>query len=573
MVQQYRVFDWYLKNKENYKKTKYLDVVCGSFNVTEETNYNTDSYFYNVINSYPSNIGNTFSAIFALDNTNTSPVTMSIKDGIYEFSIEVSTYGVLIDGTNISLDTSIFNNYWMTLKDGEARLYINDKMVWYGEATGESDEQENIIGFQNYVDGTATVYIKYLRCTHGAKYPIDLDNLKFEVQVDTTDEFNSINLRTYYNEGTKVLCREDDKVESVASGNKLARSFRIPLIPRQPDMPYFYFFRVRVLGDNGESSDWAYYMYDQPDNPFLFETVNMLSDIRDVKDGLVVFCVENRKSYKFIKGSNLTGDGDLVVPCPISGGVWKQVSNSYFMLDPDISDVVFEHMYDDRLPGENVYTRYNKSGNVATILSVESKLIDVLHFDLLKTIRNTNIQSASDGVLESNFGNKYNLSKELFDNMLEYRYALLAIEKAYCTPGEYKGIVDIFRSITGVYPQIYEYKNYPGWVIWSDNEALHIPDSDKFYLSDDDSLYPTFNEIVLYSDEGLAFGFDIEIYNPFGMKLPENLVKNIVYNYKPAPTEANIIMHTQIGREYQYPAYYYFSHYGKGLYYPEDFES
>ena len=62
------------------------------------------------------------------------------------------------------------------------------------------------------------------------------------------------------------------------------------------------------------------------------------------------------------------------------------------------------------------------------------------------------------------------------------------------------------------------------------------------------------------------------IYNPFDLKLPEVLIKSVVYAFKPAVSMANIIMHDKYGREYQYPAHYYFSNYGNGLYYPNDYE-
>ena len=155
---------------------------------------------------------------------------------------------------------------------------------------------------------------------------------------------------------------------------------------------------------------------------------------------------------------------------------------------------------------------------------------------------------------------------------LPRKHALLTIQNAFCHPGEYKWMENIFETITGAKPQIFEYKNMTGWVIWDDVDMQTASDDEKFILMDEETLYPSYNEAVLYSDNELAFGFDIDIYNPYDMKLPEQMVKEIITNFKPSATQANIIMHDANGREYQYPGYYYFAHYGKDLYYPETFE-
>lgn len=569
MYNRYRIFDWYLQDATNYSKTQYLGVACGSLSVGAETEVNTDTYFYNVINNFPNSIGNTFSARVAVETD--TPIEMAIEDGTYNLPLMISESGVTVEGISIEVDATQFHDYWLCLKGTEARLYIDNQLKWKGTPSLTTSDQMNHIGFKNYVSGESTLYIKMLRCTYGSKHPIDFDNLQFEVQVDTIDTFDSVNLRTYYNVGDKVYCRQDNNVESEAHGTKRARSFRIPLLPRQPDMPYFFFYRVRVLGDGGEASDWAYYMFDQPDNPFLFATKSLLHNVRGALPNLVVFCEENRASYIFVKGTRQEYDDEDYIYDELSEGYWKKVNNSYFMLDPDLTDIAWQHMYDERLPGENVYSRYNKSGNVSTILEADAMMIDAIRTKLMQAIRNSCIQLASDDVLESNFGKKYNLSKEYFDNLLEYRYALLTIQNAYCFPGEYKWMEDIFETITGVKPRIFEYKDSSGWVIWDDVDMFYASDDEKFILMDDSTIYPVYNEAVLYSEEELAFGFDIDIFNPYDMKLPEKMVKEIVYGFKPAASSANIIMHDADGREYQYPGYYGFAHYAYGLYYPETF--
>ena len=570
MANRYRIFDWYLEDATNYKKVVHNEVVCGSLFINKDTQNNENIYFYNEKDVYSNEVGNTFSTILALGPD--SQASMSIEDGKYNFQIKVATTGITIEGTTIEYDFSNFVDILATLINDEARVYLDNKLVWSGKPSKNSLEFRNKLGFGDPLPESSTIYIKYLRCTSGARYPIDLDSLKFEVQVDTVDTFDSVNLRTYTNEGTVVSCKEDTEIKSVASGNKLARSFRIPTPPRQPNMPYFYFYRVRVLGDNDKVSDWAYYMFDKPENPYMYATKEILENLNGAIDHIVVLCLENDSSYMFLKGSDLEPDGEEVLSCSISDGVWKKVNNSYFILDPDISDAVFEHMYNARMPGENVYTHYNKSGNIANVLSTEAKLVDKVEYELVQAIRNENIHSAQESVLDDNFGKKYNLTKDYFDNNLEYRNSLLEIQKCYCYPGEYNKLKRVIKAITGVNPDIEEYKNMTGWIIWNEADAISAPESEKFVLKDEETIYPERNEAVLYSEEELAFGFDIHIYNPFDLKLPEDLIKSVVYSFKPAVSMANIIMHDKYGREYQYPAHYYFSNYGNGLYYPNDYE-
>lgn len=560
-----RIFDWYVQNPGNYTQEEYLSEKCGCITVGDDTTGNTDSYLYNLNQNYSNSIGNTFSAIFAL-TTDSGHATMFVDDGKYRVSISVGSTGVQVGEDFIQMDTSVFNDYLITIQGDEYRLYINNKKVFSGVPSTPSINPENNIGFSDYESGNSKLYIRIVRCTSGFRFPIDFDNLEFEVQVDTVDTFDSPNLRTYTNSGTVVTCKEDPTVKSVASGSRLCRSFRIPTIPRQPDMPYFFFYRVRITGNY--PSDWAYFMFDEPETPYLYDNLEVMGDIRGLQDGMIGFCIQNRSSYMFLKGTELIPDGENIIACDLSSGVWKKVINSYFMLDADLTDAIFSHMYNSRLPGGNVYTRYNNSGNIATILKTESKLTDLIIFDIIKAIRDSRIYTASDSVLQNNFGSKYNLSKDYFMGPLEYRYALLEIDSAYRNPGTKSGIKRIFKSIFGVDPIIKEYRHVPGWIIWGDYDTP--PENLEFVLSDDNELYPTYNEIVLYSEEDTAFGFDISVYNPYDISVSEKLVTEIVSDFKPVCSSENIIMHDKYGLEFQYPAYYYFSNFGRGLYYPKD---
>lgn len=621
----YRVFNWYIKELAYYQTLpyekegeviSYLGTSCGRIQgVSGEST--TNSYFFNTTEVYSQC---SFYANIAVVTTN--PVNLILDNGTQRFVATVTNTGVTLGDYTYELDATTFHNYILTTNGTSALLFVDNVLVGSVDRGSTSTGIGCYIGFENALTDNSALYIKNLGTTEGFKLPLDLNSLQFELQVDSADTFDSINLKTYTNgsgeDANNLTCQQTGEViVGGASGTKLGRSFTIPTPPRQTDKPYFYFYRVRpiynILGtDEVEYGPWSYYMFDEPDNIFIFATKDSMKIVSNMEEGIVAFCEEDRKSYIFKKSTiseppiTVEGynDGEVVVnvrstvsddngnislnleqihprdegghvslieetiPCTISGGYWKETLNSYFMLDTNVRDAIFDST-NYRLPSEAVYTRYNKSGNIANLLMVEAQLEDKVRYQIIETIRDLRIQSARESVLPSVYGTKYNLDPDYFDDNLMYRYALMDIQNWYREPGRYKGIVDIFTTITGVKPIIKEYLNEPGWLIYSEQDMFGMDADQIYHLDDEDSKYPEYKTAVLYSDEERAFSFDIEIFNPYNIKLTESMVKEIVNDYKPAATLGNIIMHYSNGREYQYPGYYYFGHYGNALYYPK----
>lgn len=531
-------------------------------------------YFENTAHANSNSIGNTFASKLAFVSSDSSSVDMSLSDGKYRVDLKILKDSIEFEGQTFNLDTSVFNDYLISMKDDVCRLYVNKNLLYQGTPTTSSIDIYAKVGYQNYTSGSSITYLKYLKITKGARRPLNLDNFQFELQIDTTDQFNSINLRTFKNTGNVVNCVEDPSLVGTALGDGLVRAFTVPLLPRQDNQIIYYFYRVKVSSPEYTSA-WGYFYFDEPINPFLFTTKDIMTKVEksNIFNGLVAFCMENRYSYMYLEdGTGEVIDNDTVLPVEQdSNAVWKKVSHSYFYLDPNITSSIFESIYDNRLPGQNVYSRYNKSGNIANILESESAVIEMVDFEIKNTVRDLNIQSCRDKYLYNNFGKGLGIAAEYFNNPNEYRDALLAINNVYCTPGVYNPLIYLFEVITGVKPDIVEYKDKKTWVLWSEEDALTKPDSERFIINDDNFPYSNRPSIVLYSEAGKAFSFDIHIYNPYGLKLNYDMVKTIVETYKPVASQANIIFHTPDGREVQYPGYYYFSNMGEGLYYRSDF--
>ena len=523
------------------------------------------------------------------------------------------------------------------------------------------------VGFTRVPSQYDIAYIKYLKTAQGEKRPIDLVKVSCEVQVDTSDTFDSANLKTYYSVDDLVFAKQDgaNKVfvnvnedntddarfitltldgisgspvsidanapatvianaivtqgiptgwtatlngtkitiikntitpiqhttkeynyltitgenpidisfdifhRGTALGTGIVRSFTIPLLPRQEDAAICYFFRVRVNSDY-YTSDWAYYFYDEPAVDIVFSTKEQLSNNKYIVDRLVGFCYENRQSYMLKINPTPEDLSRECISLKDSTAIWVPINNSFFMLDANNSNYYFNQVYNYRLPDEEVYTKYNYSGNIANAISSESTIIDMADFELKNSNRDLDIHLCRDAHLFNNFGSLYNLASEYFNTINEYRDTLLNIINGFCEPGNTQVLKNILGAITGATPDIEELKNKKHWVLWDRATLLTKSDTDRYILFNPNHPYSKKNKAVLYSDQGKAFTFNIHLYNPLGLNINPTMIRIIVDLFKPVFSQANIIFYNEEGLPKVYPAKYYFSNYGQGLYYAQD---
>jgi len=145
MANRYHIFDWYLEDATNYKKVTYNGVVCGSLFINKDTQNNENTYFYNEKDVYSNEVGNTFSAILALDSN--SQASMTMEDGKYKFQINLTTDSITVGGTKLAYDFSNFVDVLATIINDEARVYLDSKLVWSGKPEKESLTFRNTISF------------------------------------------------------------------------------------------------------------------------------------------------------------------------------------------------------------------------------------------------------------------------------------------------------------------------------------------------------------------------------------------------------------------------------------------
>ena len=584
----YRVGNWYLNDIQGYSVVTYEGIACAELDAVTGANNILNDYFYTydvgtpeIGNSVCANIAFNPETIMLVDSnnymyaseddvfftaSNKAVAQLCIADGEYMVVANIGNGQVVIGNKEYTLSTTHFHNYWLTLKDGKYQMFVDNDLILEGDAIS-AEARMVAFGFMDLPSAGDSVYIKYLKNIKEYRRPLNLSKMAFELQVDTTDTFDSINLKSYYDINNEVY--ENGNVVGTALGNGIVRSFTIPLLPRQDMKNICYFFRARV---NSEYyiSDWAYYHFDEPAIDILFTKKDTMKQVQYKVDKMVAFCYEGRQSYILIENPGPSDFREGYVQIKDSPAIWKPISSSYFLLDPNMSSYYFDSIYNYRMPDEEVYTKYDKSGNIANAIDSETVLLDMTAFEIKNSSRDLDVHLCRDNYLYNNFGKQYSLASEYFNTINEFRNTLLTIINNYCEPGNTHKLQEILATITGVMPEIEEFKHKKKWVIWDSATSLIKPDNEKYILFNSELPYSNKNKAVLHTAEGKAFTFNIHLYNPLGLKINKDLINVIVESYKPVFSQANIIFYTQDGMPYTYPAEYYFSNYGQGLYYRED---
>lgn len=586
----YRVGEWILNDIHGYSVVTYNGVNCAGLSPTINGTSVLPNYFYRD-DVYPSSIGNSVCAnvafdtghvlladsdnymlvddnnvIFA-DNSN-SIAQLYIADGTHMVVANIGEGAVTIGSDVFNVSTTQFHSYWLTLKDGKYQLFVDKDLVLEGNAISAIGRRISF-GFTDVPSLSDSVYIKYLKTVKGIKRPIDLSKVSFELQVDTSDTFNSPNLVSYYDEGDLVYKEGSADPVGTALGTGIVRSFTIPLLPRQDDQNICYFFRVRANSED-YTSDWAYYYFDEPVIDILFSNKDIMKTNKYLINRLMAFCYEGRQSYMLIANPTMGDYREGYIQINDSTAIWKPVSNSYFLLDINKSSYYFDQIYNYRLPDSVVYTKYDKSGNIANAIDAQTVVLDIVDYEIQNTRRDLSVHLCRDTDLYNNFGKKYGLAEDYFNTVNEFRNTLLYVVDKYCEPGNTSALITLLASISGVTPYIEELKFTKPWILWERSTTLIKDDSEQYILFNPKIPYTKKNHIVLRSREGKAFTFNVHLYNPLGLNINTDLIKTIVDAYKPSFSQANIIFYTEEGKPYTYPATYYFSDYGQGLFYRED---
>jgi hypothetical protein len=215
---------------------------------------------------------------------------------------------------------------------------------------------------------------------------------------------------------------------------------------------------------------------------------------------------------------------------------------------------------------------YGKQIRESKIENTESK--NILFLD---KVRESDIQKS--------FGRLLDFSKPSTMSSPEYRGMLKKLFNLYSKSGTVYSIKEIVKLLTGTYPEVLEYKNKYGWIVYDERRDPTIspfpypPEPFKY-----DNPYAHFfpiNDLDPYtgfllpkcapmSNFEKVFSLEIRVRNPFLLDLNRDLIAAAIYKFKPAHVKVYLYIENSLGQleiysywDYAYSGTYYFSSEGE----------
>lgn len=198
-----RINDWYLTTAENITpglNEKPAEDGYVTINVPDLSTA-TETQIYNYSNAVAdTHTGNTVEVVGRFDDNDTgSYFIILIDDGTHRagykiFKNKITSYDGSVSYSYLQLTEN--TRYTVTLKDGVCCMLLNTKEVLTYNPTDSSVKIGEVVGLEKQ-SGSCELKIKYLKRTEGIYKYIDLTNVDFELQIDSSKTFDSINLHTY----------------------------------------------------------------------------------------------------------------------------------------------------------------------------------------------------------------------------------------------------------------------------------------------------------------------------------------------------------------------------------------
>lgn len=216
--------------------------------------------------------GNTVEIVLKLTNATVGWAFVTIADEKYQETvfIESTGVGVVSASDGYAMDTTdAYHRYTIVTKGNVLHIYVDGilrfESGFYLASTGKK------VSFGNNLDSNITSKWKYIKYGKFQAQPIAKDVMDFEVLVDTTNTFDSINLQTY--------------TYSTYTGEKYLSQFCagmvIPKLARRTESEYTYYWKVRHTGSTYTSawSEIQEFKLDRNTTDIHFN--NMLSGLAD----------------------------------------------------------------------------------------------------------------------------------------------------------------------------------------------------------------------------------------------------------------------------------------------------
>ena len=364
-------------------------------------------------------IGNSVETVSIFDDRNTaSYYKMSIEDGTYRGYIQIFKGSIRVQGNETPVPVlntdGAEHRYTLTLKGDTLTVYFDAKKI-ASETISEASQLKQIcIGFTEAQTGAALVKFRYIKTTKGAYNYINAADIDFELQVDTSDEFNSPNLKTYTKADFTVIPENGAAWDPVSlmcgkyTGGSydflgLVQAATIKLPPKQDGAEYTFYYRVRFLSDLYESDYSRTYLTQRvkPESPEVIPntvslvaktTANSVSDTgyllntREVPTGEpVIFEILSEQDHGYKAFIPPVDNAGVVLPdTPVSDNWTVQIYNASDLIIKVYDGLKFEQ--EPVMPWTVVSYTYSATANNWSSSIMQRPLSFILPADITNTV-------------------------------------------------------------------------------------------------------------------------------------------------------------------------------------------
>lgn len=250
----------------------------------------------------------------------------------------------------------------------------------------------------------------------------------------------------------------------------------------------------------------------------------------------------------------------------LSDGISMSTSSAYctfseFSLNKNETIEIADAMHLG-IPDENVYTKDENSTNIYSILKDFGSQIDSSKFESKRVKEIFDITKVKESELQASFGRMFGFAKPDDMSYAEYRAMLQKLFGLYSKAGTIFSMKEMAKLFTGAYPEIIEYKNKYGWIVYStrrDPTISPFPKPNLPFKYDDPTMhFFPLNDLdantnllvpkcMPLSRAEKAFTIDMKIKNPFKLNLNNDLIAATMYKILPAHVKMYLYIENIVG--------------------------
>ncbi len=198
----YKLNDWTLSDTENVTPKIGDDFGASEYVIFDVADLSVSPYTNLTQVAGSTDKGNSVEIVADLsDEDSGSYLTMYIDDGTNRQGIKIYNGKVaLLDGSSetiIENEAETLHRYTITMKDGHFEFLFDKECLIETDTVAESQLPGLFIGFGEGQSGSFVAKFKYIKYAHTIYKYIVLENVDFDLQIDSAPTFDSVNLHTY----------------------------------------------------------------------------------------------------------------------------------------------------------------------------------------------------------------------------------------------------------------------------------------------------------------------------------------------------------------------------------------